>query len=232
MARLVLDLAGDRANLGAGLIAASSGSSVATCGGGVTATCVGVTTTTSACFGSRCGGGVRDGGVVSVLAGDRESEDGEAEEKILHVLVVLVYFGVPARQAGEQESPMGQLARLSGVQCKEIFGSLGAQPRPILLLMTIPEPKMEVDLHGCRPEAALKRLERALHTSRVRRCPELLVITGRGLGNDSQKPILREKVEAWLRGPEGRRAGARSLQRTNKGGALLVRLASPSSHRD
>ncbi len=88
---------------------------------------------------------------------------------------------------------------------------------------------MEVDLHGLRPEAALQRLAQALHTSRVRRHRELLVITGRGLGNAAQTPILRKKVEDWLRGPEGRRSGARSIQRTARGGALLVGLEHPGN---
>lgn len=83
---------------------------------------------------------------------------------------------------------------------------------------------MEVDLHGARPEEALRRLARALHTARMRRASELLVITGRGLGNATQKPVLRNRVEEWLRGPEGKRAGARGFTRQAKGGALLVRL--------
>ena len=55
----------------------------------------------------------------------------------------------------------------------------------------------------------------------------MLVITGRGLGNAAQEPILRQKVEQWLRGKEGQRAGAREFQRTNKGGALLVKVSPP-----
>ena len=50
------------------------------------------------------------------------------------------------------------------------------------------------------------------------------MVTGRGMGNREQRPILRERVEAWLRGPEGRRAGVRHVERRAKGGALLVRL--------
>lgn len=93
--------------------------------------------------------------------------------------------------------------------------------------MTIPEPKNELDLHGMRPEAALRQLSRALHTSRVRGFRQLLVITGRGLGNAAQEPILRQMVEEWLRGPDGQRAGARGFQRTNKGGALLLKVSPP-----
>ncbi len=83
----------------------------------------------------------------------------------------------------------------------------------------------EVDLHGLAPEAALRHLGRELHAARHRRLAELVVITGQGLGNALQKPILRGKVEAWLAGPEGRRLGVRGFERIHRGGALRVRLA-------
>lgn len=80
-----------------------------------------------------------------------------------------------------------------------------------------------VDLHNLRPEQALRELERALHTSRVRGDERLTVITGRGFGNRSQEPILRRQVEAWL-GSDGRRYGVRSFEPVSRGGALEVRL--------
>ena len=86
------------------------------------------------------------------------------------------------------------------------------------------EPPHEVDLHGLRPGDALRRLAQALHTGRVRGASEVLVITGRGVGNHAQAPVLRTRVEAWLRGPEGTRLGVRGFRRTAQGGALLVQL--------
>lgn len=83
----------------------------------------------------------------------------------------------------------------------------------------------EVDLHGKRPEEALRHLARELHAARARRLGALLVITGQGFGNALQKPILRGKVEAWLSGPDGKRLGVLGFERTSRGGALLVRLA-------
>ena len=83
----------------------------------------------------------------------------------------------------------------------------------------------EVDLHGLRPEEALRRLERELHAARVRGEPTLLVITGAGHGNRQGLPVLRTRVEAWLRTPEARRRGVRGFQRVSRGGALEVELA-------
>lgn len=83
---------------------------------------------------------------------------------------------------------------------------------------------MELDLHGLMPSTALKRVAQALHTARVRGSKDLLVITGRGLGNHAQEPVLRKMVEKWLKSPEGRRAGAGTFERRNQGGALLVKV--------
>ncbi len=81
-----------------------------------------------------------------------------------------------------------------------------------------------VDLHGLPPDQALRRLAQALHAARVRGRQTILVITGAGWGNPSQQPILRKRVEAWLRGPEGRALGVKDVRVTSRGGALDVRL--------
>jgi len=81
-----------------------------------------------------------------------------------------------------------------------------------------------VDLHGLSLERALRRVAQELHAARVRRSARLLVITGAGWGNPDRKPVLREGVEAWLRGPEGRSMGVRDVRRVHKGGALDVHL--------
>lgn len=86
-----------------------------------------------------------------------------------------------------------------------------------------------VDLHGLHPDAALRRLAQALHTARVQGSSKLLVITGRGLGNLAQQPVLRGRVEAWLRGPDGRSLGVKGLDRARGGGALEVHLGLPDA---
>lgn len=81
-----------------------------------------------------------------------------------------------------------------------------------------------VDLHRLTVEQALRRLTQELHAARVRGLRRLLVVTGAGWGNPDHKPILRPRVEAWLRGPEGRVAGVKDVRRVHKGGALDVLL--------
>ena len=90
--------------------------------------------------------------------------------------------------------------------------------------MDEPEGPPQVDLHGLRPEDALRRLSSALVAARLRRATELLVVTGRGHGNLRQGPILRNKVEAWLAGPDGARHGVVGVAREAHGGALRARL--------
>jgi DNA-nicking Smr family endonuclease len=88
------------------------------------------------------------------------------------------------------------------------------------------DPPFEVDLHGLRPDDALRRVEREIHTCRVRRVDRLKIITGRGWGNLKQQPILRPKVERWLAGPEGRRLGVLEFEVADDGGSLVVRIRS------
>jgi len=82
----------------------------------------------------------------------------------------------------------------------------------------------EVDLHGLRPEAALRRVAQELHAARVRGLSTVVLVTGRGWGNLRQEPILRDHVQRWLSGAEARALGVRSTRIVSKGGALEVRL--------
>ena len=75
---------------------------------------------------------------------------------------------------------------------------------------------------------ALRRVAQALHAARVRGRTRILVITGAGWGNATQQPILRDKVETWLRGAEARTLGVKDVQRVHRGGALDVRLRGPA----
>jgi DNA-nicking Smr family endonuclease len=90
-------------------------------------------------------------------------------------------------------------------------------------------PEREIDLHGRPPEAALRFLGQQLHAARVAGARGVRVVTGRGWGNREQRPVLRGKVEAWLRGPDGRRLGVSGFEIVSKGGALDVRFGPPAS---
>lgn len=110
----------------------------------------------------------------------------------------------PSRRPRHRRSPLG-----------------GAQGRDQASGGAIPE----VDLHGQRPEQALRTLGNALYTARRSGAGGLTVITGRGLSNATQEPVLRRRVEAWLAG-EGRRYGVTRWAAVSRGGALRVELAS------
>ncbi len=92
----------------------------------------------------------------------------------------------------------------------------------------MPHDRTQVDLHGLSREAAQRAAERTLHTARVQGAKTALLITGRGFGNRTQEPVLRRHLEAWLRGPEGRSRGVRSVRVVSKGGALEVELGGPT----
>lgn len=85
-------------------------------------------------------------------------------------------------------------------------------------------PEDALDLHGLTVEQALRRVAQALHAARVRGRKRLLVITGAGWGNPDQKPVLRPRLEAWLRSPQGRALGVKDVQRAHRDGALDLRL--------
>jgi DNA-nicking Smr family endonuclease len=87
-----------------------------------------------------------------------------------------------------------------------------------------PSPPAQVDLHRRSREEAQRALIRELHACRVRGLDRLLVITGRGYGNRTHEPVLRNHIEAWLGGGEARALGVEGFQRAHRGGALEVRL--------
>jgi DNA-nicking Smr family endonuclease len=62
-----------------------------------------------------------------------------------------------------------------------------------------------IDLHRCTAEEAAKRLEQALAAARAA-ARTLLVVTGKGLHSPGGVPVLRQRVEEWLR-RHGRRHG-------------------------
>jgi len=88
-----------------------------------------------------------------------------------------------------------------------------------------PEPDFKIDLHGLRAEQALRRLEQELHAARVRRYRTGVVISGRGWGTKTGKPVLTPLVLKWMRGPDGARLGVRDAHLVSRGGAIAFELA-------
>ncbi|MEZ6016341.1 MAG: Smr/MutS family protein [Planctomycetota bacterium] len=93
--------------------------------------------------------------------------------------------------------------------------------------MSSPDPPhaLEIDLHGHTVDRAKRRLLQELTRARALRISPILVVTGKGHGSAGGSAKLRPAVEAWLRGPEGRALGVRTLREAGKGGAFSVELA-------
>ncbi len=85
------------------------------------------------------------------------------------------------------------------------------------------DPPKTIDLHGLGADAAVRAVEREVHSAHVQGLTELRIVTGRGLGNRLQVPVLRPAVEGWLR-TMGPHRGVLDFHREPHGGALRVRL--------
>jgi DNA-nicking Smr family endonuclease len=84
-----------------------------------------------------------------------------------------------------------------------------------------------LDLHGLTQAAAKPRLENFLKNAQARGHALVLVITGKGVGNDPERGVLRRQVPHWLALPELRSLviGFEEAARGHGGvGALYVRV--------
>ena len=84
-----------------------------------------------------------------------------------------------------------------------------------------------LDLHGMRQAAAKPRLENFLKNAQARGHTLVLVITGKGGGDDPERGVLRRQVPHWLALPELRSlvVGFEEADRGHGGaGALYVRV--------
>lgn len=84
-----------------------------------------------------------------------------------------------------------------------------------------------LDLHGSTQKAAKLRLENFLENAQARGHTLVLVITGKGVGDDPERGVLRRQVPHWLALPELRSlvVGFEEAGRGHGGaGALYVRV--------
>jgi DNA-nicking Smr family endonuclease len=89
------------------------------------------------------------------------------------------------------------------------------------------KPLPEIDLHRLTWSEAGRTLRRALHAARVRGEAGVVAITGLGVGNATQEPVLRTHVEHWLQTPEAKHLGVLGFRRVHRGGALEITLVTP-----
>ncbi len=66
-----------------------------------------------------------------------------------------------------------------------------------------------IDLHRCTAEQAVTLLEQSVPAAARSQSRSLLVITGKGYHSPGGVPVLRQRVEEWIR-RHGRRHGVRS----------------------
>jgi DNA-nicking Smr family endonuclease len=84
-----------------------------------------------------------------------------------------------------------------------------------------------LDLHGLTQAAAKLRLENFLRNAQARGHSLVLVITGKGAGDDPERGVLRRQAPHWLALPEFRSlvVGFEEAGRGHGGaGALYVRV--------
>lgn len=104
----------------------------------------------------------------------------------------------------------------------------GQPPRRLRAPPRRSEPRIDerLDLHGTTAEAAVRRLESFLLACRRRGLGTVLVITGRGRHSPGGVGVLRQRIDAWLRGPGAGFVAAYSPAPPRLGGdgAFLVHL--------
>jgi DNA-nicking Smr family endonuclease len=89
------------------------------------------------------------------------------------------------------------------------------------------EPELEVDLHGLRAEHARALLKEFFADCRHRRVRCARIIHGKGRGSESRQPVLKCKVNYWLRLREDVLAFCSATRRDGGTGAVYVLLRNP-----
>lgn len=86
------------------------------------------------------------------------------------------------------------------------------------------ELELSLDLHGFRVQPALETLERFLAICQQRRARCVHIIHGKGHGSEERQPILKQKLNYWLRLRKDVLAFCSATRRDGGNGALYVLL--------
>ena len=85
----------------------------------------------------------------------------------------------------------------------------------------------ELDLHGLTAAFAKDLLGEFFHDCRHQRARCVRIIHGRGYGSDNQQPVLKRKVNYWLRLRDDVLAFCSATRRDGGAGAVYVLLRNP-----
>lgn len=91
--------------------------------------------------------------------------------------------------------------------------------------------ELEVDLHGLTVSYAEETLDAFFQECRRRRIRCARVIHGKGRRSEGQQPVLKQKVNYWLRLREDVLAFCSTLPRDGGSGAVYLLLRNPSKSR-
>jgi DNA-nicking Smr family endonuclease len=138
---------------------------------------------------------------------------------------------LPRPVPAEDEADVPALLAESEVETHDylLFARPGVQKRVVAELQRGRiEPELEVDLHGLRAERARAVLREFFADCRHRRVRCARIIHGKGRGADNRPPVLKCKVNYWLRLREDVLAFCSATRRDGGTGAVYVLLRNPN----
>jgi len=138
----------------------------------------------------------------------------------------------PVPRPQPEEDPAERPERLAESEVEThdylIFARPGIQKRVVAELQRGRiQPELEVDLHGLRVAHAHALLKDFFADCRHRRVRCARIIHGKGRGSDSRQPVLKCKVNYWLRLREDVLAFVSATRRDGGTGAVYVLLRNP-----
>jgi DNA-nicking Smr family endonuclease len=137
---------------------------------------------------------------------------------------------IPRPQPADAEPEQPELLAESQVETHDylLFARPGVQKRVVAELQRGRiEPELEVDLHGLRAAHARIVLTEFFSDCRQRRVRCARIIHGKGRGSDSPQPVLKCKVNYWLRLRQDVLAFCSATRRDGGTGAVYVLLRNP-----